>query len=53
MADRDDDETKEYKVGYGRPPKHSQFPPGVSGNKGRRRRKETPAEILEIGRAHV
>jgi hypothetical protein len=30
MADRD------YEVGYGRPPKHSQFKPGRSGNKGGR-----------------
>src|SRR3546814_5598759 len=38
--------TDDYEVGYGKPPKHSQFPPGVSGNKGRRRRAETPAEII-------
>lgn len=30
----DDDD---YKVGYGKPPKHSQFQPGESGNKGRRK----------------
>lgn len=35
-----------YEVGYGNPPKHSQFPPGVSGNKGRRKRPETQAEIV-------
>jgi hypothetical protein len=36
----------DYEVGYGKPPKHSQFAPGVSGNKGRRKRPETPAEII-------
>lgn len=42
MTKRRDD----YEVGYGKPPKHSRFPPGVSGNKGRRKRPETPAEIV-------
>ena len=33
MADEDE---KDYEVGYGRPPKHTQFKPGQSGNpKGR------------------
>lgn len=36
----------DYEVGYGKPPKHSQFPPGVSGNKGRRKRAETAGEIV-------
>lgn len=36
-----------YEVGYGKPPKHSQFMPGQSGNKGRRKRRpETQAEIV-------
>jgi hypothetical protein len=29
MADQDD---KDYEVGYGKPPKHTQFQPGQSGN---------------------
>lgn len=33
-------------VGYKKPPKHSQFPPGVSGNTGRRKRPETHGEII-------
>ena len=37
MADRDRDDD-DYEVGYGKPPKHSRFPPGQSGNpKGRRK----------------
>ncbi len=37
MADRDRDD-EDYEVGYGKPPKHSRFPPGQSGNpKGRRK----------------
>jgi Family of unknown function (DUF5681) len=28
----DDDHSQEYEVGYGRPPKRTQFPKGVSGN---------------------
>jgi len=38
--------TDDYEVGYGKPPRHSQFPPGVSGNKGRRRKTENSAEIV-------
>ena len=37
---------RDYEVGYGKPPKHSQFVPGQSGFKGRRKAKETPAEIV-------
>lgn len=38
---------KGYKVGYGKPPKHSQFPPGVSGFKGRKKKRpEGQAEII-------
>ncbi len=36
----------DYEVGYGKPPKRTQFAPGVSGNKGRRKRPETQAEII-------
>lgn len=43
MTDRGDD----YEVGYGKPPRHSQFMPGQSGNKGRRKKRpETQAEIV-------
>ncbi len=47
-----------YEVGYGKPPKRSQFPPGVSGNKGRRKKQSESQkamvarirdEIVEIG----
>ncbi|RYY22531.1 MAG: hypothetical protein EOP62_22930 [Sphingomonadales bacterium] len=36
----------DYEVGYGKPPKHSQFVPGQSGNKGRRKRNETQAQTV-------
>jgi hypothetical protein len=37
----------QYDVGYGRPPVHSQFPPGQSGNPaGRRKGQPTPNEIF-------
>lgn len=36
----------DYEVGYGKPPRHSQFPPGVSGNLGRRKRPESQKEIV-------
>jgi Family of unknown function (DUF5681) len=42
MANDGDD----YKVGYGKPPRHSQFVPGTSGNKGRRRKRETQGQII-------
>jgi hypothetical protein len=36
VADGEDDDGKPYKVGYGKPPKHTRFEPGRSGNpKGR------------------
>jgi hypothetical protein len=38
---------KDYDVGYGKPPRHSQFLPGVSGFKGRKKKVlETQAEIV-------
>jgi hypothetical protein len=37
-----------YKVGYGKPPKHTQFKKGVSGNpSGRRKRPDTMAAVLQ------
>jgi hypothetical protein len=37
----------DYKVGYGKPPRHSQFLPGQSGFKGRKKRKaETQAKMI-------
>lgn len=36
----------DYDVGYGRPPRHSQFVPGQSGNKGRKKKRETPGEMM-------
>lgn len=37
----------DYKVGYGKPPRHSQFLPGQSGFKGRKKRKaETQAQMI-------
>ena len=37
----------DYKVGYARPPRHSQFLPGQSGFKGRKKRKaETQAQMI-------
>lgn len=43
-------EPTEYEVGYGKPPVHSQFQPGISGNpKGKRKgRKNTKTMIREI-----
>lgn len=39
--------TRGYEVGYGKPPLHSRFQPGQSGNPaGRRRPPKTPEEIL-------
>src|SRR5215203_5830254 len=41
-------ECDDYKVGYGRPPKHGQFPPGKSGNpKGRPRRHQNFGTVFE------
>lgn len=47
MADMRKPPSGDYEVGYGKPPKHSQFMPGQSGNKGRRKKRpETQAEIV-------
>lgn len=43
----DDDKPEEDAVGYGRPPRHSQFKPGQSGNaKGRPRGKRSMASLV-------
>jgi hypothetical protein len=40
-------DTDSYEVGYGRPPKHTRFPPGQSGNRaGRRRKRLSNPEIV-------
>ena len=37
----------DYKVGFGRPPEHSRFAPGESGNKGRKKKRpEFQAEMI-------
>lgn len=38
---------KDYKVGYGKPPKEYQFKKGVSGNKAGRKRKPIPKSLQE------
>jgi hypothetical protein len=38
----------DYEVGYGKPPKHSQFKPGISGNREGRRPKLKPAAVSEV-----
>lgn len=38
----------DYEVGYGKPPKHTQFPKGQSGNpKGRPKKQQTAKEVME------
>jgi hypothetical protein len=42
-----EEKKKDYEVGYGKPPRHSQFVPGQSGFKGRKKRKhETKAQMI-------
>jgi hypothetical protein len=41
-------DSDEYKVGYGKPPKHTRFTPGVSGNpKGKPRKNKTFEEEVQ------
>jgi len=41
-------EEKDYEVGYGKPPKHTQFKPGQSGNPlGRPKKKRTVDDIIQ------
>jgi hypothetical protein len=59
------DDNKAYEVGYGKPPTHSQFRPGQSGNPGGRRRGvrnlktdvmrmlRTPVKVTEGGRSRT
>lgn len=45
-----DDESGDYKIGYRKPPKHTQFLPGQSGFKGRTKKKPREAEAEMIAR---
>jgi len=45
-----DDEGREYEIGYGKPPKHTQFLPGQSGFKGRTKKKPREAQAEMIAR---
>ncbi len=49
MGDSEEETTKPaYEVGYGRPPKQTQFKPGASGNpKGRPKKRKTVGAIIE------
>lgn len=48
MTDPEKPKASDYEVGYGRPPKKSQFKPGQSGNpRGRPKRKKTVGELVE------
>jgi hypothetical protein len=38
MSERKEPNKGDYEIGYGKPPKHTQFVPGQSGNKGRKRK---------------
>ena len=40
------DGPRDYEVGYGKPPKHSQFKPGESGRRRGKRRRETKEQIV-------
>jgi Family of unknown function (DUF5681) len=50
MAKRGSGKGGEYEVGYGKPPKHTQFLPGQSGFKGRRKGKKGEAVSALIAR---
>jgi hypothetical protein len=48
LADGSENISEEYKVGPGKPPKHTQFQKGRSGNpSGKRKREESYAELLK------
>ena len=48
MRDDDDKSDGNYEVGYGRPPKHTQFKPGQSGNaKGRPRKSKELHKLIQ------
>jgi len=48
MRDDDDKPEGDYEVGYGRPPKHTQFKPGHSGNiRGRPRKSKNLDDLIE------
>ncbi len=48
MRDEDDNPDGNYEVGYGRPPKHTQFKPGKSGNaKGRPRKSKELHKLIQ------
>jgi hypothetical protein len=54
MATPPENPTADYEVGYGRPPRHTQFKPGQSGNpKGRPKGQPTASEILMREAARV
>jgi hypothetical protein len=48
MHDDDDKPDGDYEVGYGRPPKHTRFKPGQSGNpRGRKRKSKELNQLIE------
>ena len=48
MRDDDDKPDGDYKIGYGRPPKHTKFKPGQSGNtRGRPRKSKNLDDLIE------
>lgn len=48
MRDDDGNPDRDYEVGYGRPPKHTQFKPGQSGNRrGRPKKSKDLAKLID------